>query len=69
MDKKEHQRQEKASSLREDAKLDEKIGKVTGAYAMQPITKPDRRFPKTNVARPSDESVEENRDWVNFNTK
>ncbi len=43
--------------------------KVYGAFAMQPITKPDRRFPQTNVARPSDESVEENRDWVNFNKK
>ena len=69
MDKKEQQKQEKTSSLRKDAKLDEKIGKITGAFAMQPITKPDSRYPKTNVARPSDESVEENRDWVNFNEK
>lgn len=47
----------------------EGVEPVYGAYLEQPITKPDRRFPKTNVARPSDESVEENRDWVNFNKK
>ena len=69
MENKKQKRQQRAASLDKDMRLDEKIGDITGAYIMQPITKPDRRFPKTNVARPSDESVEENRDWVNFNEK
>lgn len=45
------------------------LGKTPGAYAAQPITRPDRRYPKTRVARPDDDGVEENRDWVNFNEK
>ena len=44
-------------------------GEVHGAFAMQPITKPDSRFEKTNVARPDDESVIENKEWVDYNEK
>ncbi|MGI6265009.1 MAG: hypothetical protein ACOYJY_06050 [Acutalibacteraceae bacterium] len=40
-----------------------------GDYAAQPITKPDQRYPKTRVARPDDDGVEENRDWVMENEK
>lgn len=40
-----------------------------GAFAMQPVTKADKRYPETNVACPDDTGVEENRDWVMFNEK
>lgn len=69
MDKKQQQKKQQEATLQRDTRADEAKGKITGAYAMQPITKPDRRFPQTNVARPSDESVEENRDWVMVNEK
>lgn len=69
MESKKQEKKQQESTLSKDAHLDEVIGQVHGAYIMQPITKPDRRFPETNVARPSDESVEENRNWVNFNEK
>jgi len=34
-----------------------------------PITYPDHRFEKTNVAMPSDSNVEEAKNWVDHNTK
>lgn len=44
-------------------------GLVHGAFATQAVTDTTHRFPRTNVARPSDECVEANRDWVDFNEK
>lgn len=38
--------------------------KITG-----PITYPNQRFEKTNVAMPSDSNVEEAKNWVDYNTK
>ncbi len=52
-----------------DNQKPKKVIPTYGAYAMQPITKPDSRFPKTGVARPNDTGVEENRDWVMENKK
>ena len=69
MDEKQQQKKQQEAILRQDTRADKAKGKITGAYAMQPITKPDRRFPQTNGARPSAESVEENRDWVIVNEK
>lgn len=69
MEEKDKNRREDDLPVRQKEEIKKEDQKVYGAFNMQPITKPDRRFPKTNVARPSDESVEENRDWVNFNKK
>lgn len=69
MEEKEKSNRESTLPAHQKKKIKKIDKRVYGAYAMQPITKPDRRFPQTNVACPSDESVEENRDWVNFNKK
>lgn len=45
------------------------LRRVHGAFATQAVTDTTHRFPRTNVARPSDECVEANRDWVDFNEK
>lgn len=44
-------------------------GEVKGTYETQAISDTTHRQPETGVAVPSDDCVEENRDWVNFNKK
>ena len=43
------------------------MGPIRGAYASQPISKADSRFDVTSVARPNEDSVIENRDWIQEN--
>jgi len=38
-----------------------------GGNFYQPVTRPDARYDNTRAAKPDDESVEENRDWVEEN--
>ncbi|NLB37223.1 MAG: DUF3787 domain-containing protein [Clostridiales bacterium] len=42
---------------------------MTGVYITQPISQPDSRQEKTNVALPNDDNVGYNKDWVDENGK
>jgi len=46
-----------------------KDGNMTGVYITQPISQPDSRQEKTNVAMPNDDNVSYNKDWVDENGK
>ncbi|HZJ78154.1 MAG TPA: DUF3787 domain-containing protein [Clostridia bacterium] len=43
--------------------------KVTGAFVTQPISQPDKRQNKTDVAMPDDDNVVHNKNWVDENQK
>lgn len=45
------------------------LGAVPGAFATQAISDPYTRFPETRVAKPSDDDVVRNREWVQTNQK
>jgi len=46
-----------------------KNNKNAGAFITNPIVHPDKRDEKTRSAIPSEQNVEDAKDWVDFNHK
>ncbi|MDD2361861.1 MAG: hypothetical protein PHH84_02710 [Oscillospiraceae bacterium] len=52
-----------------ECSLETNNGRIHGTFATQAVTDTTDKFDETNAPNPSDENVEQGRDWVNHNKK